>query len=289
MTALSIDFTQGLNDAWSKVAQFVPRLAAFLTILVVGWFVAKVIRNVLDRVLRKAGSERLARSAGADKLLKGASFDLTGLVCRIVYLALMLIILQLALGTFGPNPVSDMINGLVAWLPRAVVAVVLVVVAMAVANAVRSITAGALAGTSYGHTVAGVLWGAVVALGVIAALGQAGIATTVTQPVLYAILATVAGILIVGVGGGMIMPMRQRVDRWMNAAEQEAARAKGAGGPAAYQAGHHDARAQAQPPQQAHPYPPGTYAPGAGPTYGGQHPGGAQYQGGAQHQGGPGW
>ena len=46
----------------------------------------------------------------------------------------------------------------------------------------------------------------------IAALNQVGIATTVTQPVLIAVLATVAGILIVGVGGGLVRPMQQRWD-----------------------------------------------------------------------------
>ncbi|CCK25653.1 TM helix repeat-containing protein [Streptomyces davaonensis JCM 4913] len=239
MAVLSIDFTQGLDDAWSKIAQFVPKLAGFLVILAIGWFVSKMIGRVLDRVLRKAGSERLAERAGVDRMLLNSAHDLTGIVCRIVYWTLMLITLQLALGVLGPNPVSTMINELVAWLPRAVVAVILIVVAMAIANAVRTIVASALSGVSYGPTVAGLVWGAIVALGAVAALGQAGIATTVTQPMLYAVLATVTGILIVGVGGGMIRPMRHRWERWLDTAEQEAARTRGVS--PAYQAGPHDA------------------------------------------------
>ncbi|WP_443057406.1 mechanosensitive ion channel family protein, partial [Streptomyces sp. IBSBF 2950] len=125
---LSVDFARGLNDAWSKVAQFVPQLAAFLVVLAVGWFVSKLIARVLDRLLRKAGSERLSERAGASRLLQDSSYDLTGILRRIVYYALMLLTLQLALGVFGTNPVSAMINDIVAWLPRAVVAVVLVVV-----------------------------------------------------------------------------------------------------------------------------------------------------------------
>ncbi|MFF8191601.1 hypothetical protein ACF05L_12255 [Streptomyces bobili] len=31
-TVLAIDFTQGLDDAWPKVAQFVPTLVGFLVI-----------------------------------------------------------------------------------------------------------------------------------------------------------------------------------------------------------------------------------------------------------------
>jgi hypothetical protein len=49
-----------------------------------------------------------------------------------------------------------------------------------------------------------------------------GIATTVTTPVLIAVLATVAGILIVGVGGGLVKPMQKRWDGWLDRAAQEA-------------------------------------------------------------------
>ncbi|MCT9075045.1 mechanosensitive ion channel family protein [Streptomyces fulvoviolaceus] len=238
-STLSIDFTQGLDDAWSKVAQFVPKLVGFLVILAIGWFVSKMIARVLDRVLRKVGSERLSERAGTARLLRDSKYDMTGIVCKIVYYALMLITLQLALGVFGANPVSTMINGIVAWLPRGIVAVVLVVVAMAIANAVRGIVGSALSSVSYGKTLATIVWACILALGVIAALGQAGIATTVTQPVLYAALATVAGILIVGVGGGMITPMRQRWERMLSTAETESMRAKGS--MAAYQAGREDA------------------------------------------------
>ncbi|MFJ8937709.1 hypothetical protein ACIRL0_18655 [Streptomyces sp. NPDC102365] len=236
---LAINFTQGLDDAWSKIATFVPKLIGFLVILVIGWVISKMIARVLDRVLRKVGSERLSERAGTERLLSDSKYDMTGIVCKIVYYALMLITLQLALGVFGANPVSEMINGIVAWLPRGIVAVVLVVIAMAIANGVRTIVGSALSSVSYGKTVATMLWACILALGVIAALGQAGIATAVTQPVLYAALAAVAGILIVGVGGGMIMPMRQRWERWLDTAERESANAKGS--MSAYQSGREDA------------------------------------------------
>ena len=235
--AVNIDFSQGISDAWSKVAKFVPQLLAFLVILVIGWFVAKVLAKVLDRALRKIGSEKVAERAGMSRMLRGSQYDMTGIVCKIVYYAILLMVLQLALGVFGPNPISVMINGIVAWLPRGIVAVVIVVIAMAIANAVRDIVSNALAGASYGKTVATIAWAFIVALGAIAALGQAGIATAITGPVLIAVLAAVAGILIVGVGGGLINPMRQRWERWLDTAERETAKARGN----AYQAGHTDA------------------------------------------------
>ncbi|MFD0114180.1 hypothetical protein ACFVZL_36055 [Streptomyces sp. NPDC058320] len=238
-TPLAVDFTGGLNNAWSKIAQFVPKLVGFVIVLAIGWFLSKLIARVLDRVLRRVGSERLAERAGAARMLEGSKYDMTAIVCKVVYYALLLITLQIALGVFGPNPVSDMINGIVAWLPRAIVAIVLVVIAMAIANVVRDIVTNSLSAVSYGKTIGTIVWACIVALGVIAALGQAGIATAVTQPVLIAALAAGVGVIVVGVGGGLIVPMRQRWERMLNSAEQETARARG--GISAYQAGREDA------------------------------------------------
>jgi hypothetical protein len=43
----------------------------------------------------------------------------------------------------------------------------------------------------------------------------------VTTPILVAVLATIAGILIVGVGGGLIRPMQSRWETWLHVAERE--------------------------------------------------------------------
>jgi hypothetical protein len=51
----------------------------------------------------------------------------------------------------------------------------------------------------------------IIGFGVIAALDQVGVAGSVTTPVLIAVLATIGGVIVVGVGGGLVQPMQ---DRW---------------------------------------------------------------------------
>jgi hypothetical protein len=233
--ALSVDFGQGLTDAW-----FVPKFIGFLVILLIGWFVAKLIARVADRLLRRVGFEKLSERSGIANALRRSQYDATGILVQVLYYGILLIALQLGFGVFGPNPVSSMINSIVAWLPNALVALVIVVVVMAIARAVRDIVRGALGDASYGKVVSTAAWAFIVTLGVIAALGQAQIATSVTGPVLIAALASIAGILVVGVGGGLITPMRQRWERWLAIAEQESAQARD--NISAYQRGRADAR-----------------------------------------------
>ncbi len=100
-------------------------------------------------------------------------------------------------------------------------AIVIVVVAAAIASAVKDIISGALGGLSYGRLLATVASAFILGLGIIAALNQIGVATAVTTPVLIAVLATIGGILVVGVGGGLIRPMQSRWESWLARAEQE--------------------------------------------------------------------
>ena len=129
--------------------------------------------------------------------------------------------LQLAFGVFGPNPVSGLLTGVIAFLPKLFVALIIIVVASAIAAAVRDIVSNALSGFSYGRIVATIASVFILGLGIIAALNQVGIALTVTLPVLIAILATIGGILIVGVGGGLIKPMQERWENYLTTAERE--------------------------------------------------------------------
>ena len=65
---LAFDAQQGLNDAWTRIATFVPKFLGFLVILVLGYLIALVQmflerRYSLDReTLPKAGSGLVAES-----------------------------------------------------------------------------------------------------------------------------------------------------------------------------------------------------------------------------------
>jgi len=226
-TSLAIDIESSVTDTLSTVMTFVPKLLVFLVVLFIGWIIAKAVSKALGLILEKVGFTKLLDKAGADDLLANASIQPVGLITMLAYYFILLIALQLALTAFGPsNPVSAIVNDIVAWLPRAIVAIVIIVIAAAVANAVKDILGGVLGGLSYGGTLAKIVGGFIVALGVIAALDQVGIGTAVTLPVLITVLATVGGILVVGVGGGLIGPMRARWEGWLNTLEADTRQAK---------------------------------------------------------------
>jgi len=199
--------------------------------------------------------------------LARSNTDATSLIAKIVYYAILLVALQMAFGVWGPNPVSTMLNAVVGWLPKAVVAIVIIVIASAIARVVKDLINGAIGGLSYGPFLATVASIVIIALGVIAALNQVGIAAAVTQPILYTVLLTGGAVIAIGVGGGLIKPMQERWERMLSAAERETSTQI-----AAYQQGRADAmRApqHARQPQDAQPAQVGSQDPGqsAAPGY----------------------
>ena len=231
-----------VGDALRSVMLFLPKAVAFIAILVVGWLIAKAVFKIVDKILERVHFDRAVERGGIKTALSRSKYDASDIVAKLVYYAVLLVTLQLAFGIWGPNPISDLIHGVVAWLPKAFVAIVIVVVAAAIANAVKDIISSALGGLSYGRVLATIASVFILGLGIIAALNQIGVATTVTTPVLIAVLATIAGILIVGVGGGLVRPMQSRWENWLSRADQEsqmiATHAR------AYQAGRSDADAE---------------------------------------------
>ncbi|MEV7332240.1 hypothetical protein [Micromonospora sp. NPDC093244] len=218
---MSDNVSDAVGDALRSVMLFLPKAVAFLAILVAGWLIAKAVLKIVEKVLERVGFDRAVERGGVRRALSRSRYDASDIVAKLAYYAVLLFTLQLAFGIWGPNPISDLLGAVISWLPRAFVAIVIVVVAAAIANAVKDLISGALGGLSYGRVLATIASVFILGLGVIAALNQIGVATAVTTPVLIAVLATIGGILVVGVGGGLIRPMQSRWEAWLTRAEQE--------------------------------------------------------------------
>lgn len=227
-TTLAVDIGDSLQNTVDQVANVGAKVIVFLIILLIGWIIARVVRRVVDRVLDRVGFNRLVERTGMHRWI--GRYRASELAAKLVYYTILLITLHIGFGLFGPNPISDMISSIIAWLPKLFIAVVIVVVATAIAGAVFDVLSSSLSNLSFGRVLARIAQVAIIVLGAIAALNQMEVATTVTTPVLVTILATIGGILVVGLGGGLIGPMRERWERILANVEAEGTAARGGSG-----------------------------------------------------------
>ena len=219
------DIGQSFRNVLEQVIAFLPKLAAFLLILIIGYFVAKIFAKLVNKVLERVGFDRAVERGGVKKALAKSQFDASDILAKIVFYAVMLFVLSTAFGVFGDNPISDYLRAIIAYLPKVFVAILILVIASAVAAGVKLLVQNALGGLSYGKLLANAASVVILALGVFAALDQLEIAQNVVNAVLYAVLAAIVGVVVVAVGGGGIQPMRTRWESALAKAEAEAPRA----------------------------------------------------------------
>jgi len=217
----SFSIGTSFQNLLDTVFHSIPKIIVMLVILVIGWIVARILARLVDMGLRKLKFDHFVERGMIGQALARSNTDATTLLSRIVYYAILLVTLQMAFGVWGQNPISTMLNAVVAWIPKLIVAIIIIVIASAIARVVKDLITGAIGGLSYGRFLATVASVLIIALGVVAALDQVGIASLVIQPILYTVLLTAGAILAIGIGGGLIKPMQSRWERMLTAAERE--------------------------------------------------------------------
>lgn len=213
---LAIDIEAGLTEAWERIATFVPKLLGFFAILIIGYFVAKLLARVVDRLLERVGFDRWVERGALKTALEKSKFDASDILSVVAFWAVFLISLQLAFGVFGPNPVSELIEGIIAYLPNLFAAVVILVIVAALAKVVTDVLTATLGAVSGGQWIARGAGTAILVIGVFAALNQLKIAPEIVNGLFYAMLAIIVGTAVVAFGGGGIQTARQY---WQRASE----------------------------------------------------------------------
>lgn len=110
-----------------QLGAFLPRLLLALVILVIGWMLAKLARVVITKGLRMVNFNILTERAGADGFLRqgGVKGDTTALIGVLVYWLVILVALVIAFNTLGLTHVTALLNEVVLFLPKVIVAVLI--------------------------------------------------------------------------------------------------------------------------------------------------------------------
>ena len=199
MSALAIDFTQPFEDAFSKLLSFIPNLLGGLVILVVGYFVAKILGNLVGRLLGRVGFDGWMERAGVSGVLQRSGTGLTAsaMLGKVVFWFVFLISFTMFASALGVPEISNFMSDMLGYIPRIFAAIVIVCLAALFANFLAAIIRGATGN----ETLAKVARYAVLVYAAFAALTQLGVAVQLTGNTLLIVLA--GGALALGLAFGL--------------------------------------------------------------------------------------
>jgi len=140
-----------LQAMFTQFLTFLPLLAAAAVILIVGWFVAKIIRRIVVSFLVAIGTDKFSERVGLTRVM--GKQTLSGLIGMLVFIVVLIPIIMASLSALGLTaltaPLSAMLASVLLALPTLLAAFAVVVVAWVVARLIGDLVASLLEGVGF--------------------------------------------------------------------------------------------------------------------------------------------
>jgi hypothetical protein len=135
----------------NQIFGYLPNLFAAALILVVGWFVARIIQKIVTSLLAAAGVDRLGDQVGLSQVLGGQS--LSGVLGTVVYIFVLLPVLISALNALQiaavTGPATNMLNTILAAIPNIFAAAAVLIISYVVGRLAAALVANLLTGIGF--------------------------------------------------------------------------------------------------------------------------------------------
>lgn len=196
ITDLGVAVTTSIAAALALLLGGIPKIIAFLAIVIIGWFIASLIAKLVATILRTIRFNDIAQRAGVSGFVSkmGVRTDASGVLAGLVKWFIRLIVLVAAFDALGLPAVSDVLKSLLLFLPNLIVALVVLVIAGLAAGALSRVVRGAAESAEIQNPelLAKVASGAIWGFGIIVAINQLGIATTLVNTLFMGLVGALA-------------------------------------------------------------------------------------------------
>lgn len=167
------------NLLWAAV-NFLPNLILAIIIFVIGWFLGVLIGRVIAQAIRSIKVDHALKAAGVEEVVNRAGWNLNSgeFIGALVKWFIIIVFLLAALSVMGLTSVTLFLElGLLPYLARVIIAVLIIAIAAVVAQVAQSIVTGsarAAGVTSAGFAGTVAKW-AIWVFAILAALDQLGV------------------------------------------------------------------------------------------------------------------
>jgi hypothetical protein len=135
----------------NQILGFLPNIFAAGLILAVGWFVARIVQQIVTNLLAAIGADQLSKRVGLAPVL--GKQQLSGLLGLVVYVLILIPVLIAALNALAleaiTQPASNMLNVILDAIPAIFAATLVLVVAYVVGRVVSGLITSLLAGVGF--------------------------------------------------------------------------------------------------------------------------------------------
>jgi hypothetical protein len=198
-----MDLGDDVERMLGAIVNFLPHLLAAIAILVIGFFLAKLLEKATDALLEKLRFDEALSRGGVDGALArtGTRLDASSVVARLVFWIVLLVAILMAANALGLTAVAAMFEQLVTYIPNVIVAVLILTLGMVLGEFVKDLVAASVGSVGGGMALAKLAKVAVITLAVFMALDQLQVAEDIVATAFTLLLGALA--LAVGLAFGL--------------------------------------------------------------------------------------
>jgi small-conductance mechanosensitive channel len=206
LSTISSSLNNTMVDMWAKALEMVPKLAAMLVILLVGYIVARVLRWLARTVLSKLQVDMACDKIGLHEVTQslGIKAPASHILAQLIFWSIMLTFLVASVDALGMSSVTNAINSVLSYIPNVIGATVMLVFGLMLANLARQMIGGACErlGIEYGHAVGNLAYGIIVIMVGSLVIGQLNMNTALVDRMIEITVMAVGAALALALGFG---------------------------------------------------------------------------------------
>lgn len=196
-------FLERLSENLQRLWQFIPSLFLATVILVVGYFLARLVQRGVGRVLQRVHLNEVLSSGGVPaRDHTGAPVNPTRVVANLVFWFVLFIAMLVAADALGIDYLGDVFGELVGYVPSVIAAVVIVILGIVLGDFVSALIAASTPSLDGGPMLARAGKGGVILLAVFMSLQELGVATDIVTTAFAIIFGAIALALALAFGLG---------------------------------------------------------------------------------------
>ena len=137
----------------NKILDFLPNILTAAIIILVGWFVAKIVRQIITSLLNAIGLDKLSEKVGVSNAL--GSQSLSALIGLVVYIIILIPIIIAGLNALQldaiTTPASNMLNQFLETIPNIFAAAVILGISYIIAKVLSGFVENLLSGIGFNN------------------------------------------------------------------------------------------------------------------------------------------
>ena len=195
-----------VREILTRVAGFLPILMGVFVILIVGWIVAGVLKNVVVKLLKLIQLDTASEKSGLSDILRrgGIRHTVSELIGVLIYWLIMLLVFMTSLNALGMTVAASLLDKVIMYIPNVIAAVFILSLGIFFSSMIGTVvrTASSNAGITQAKLLGQLTQVVIMIFAVVITLEQLNIASSILNLAINIIIASIGLAFAIAVGLG---------------------------------------------------------------------------------------